>query len=131
MIRIPILLLLALYLHGSTLAAEADPNILSVLVHDQSPFDLKVYDPKSPLETPDLDRLAAEGMVFDGAYHTGSFSGAECSPSRHMIMSERTVWRLPNAPGAIDRGKCPPELEQQTLPAVFNRAGYATSIRQR
>ncbi|NLX96843.1 MAG: sulfatase-like hydrolase/transferase [Rhodopirellula sp.] len=102
------------------------PNILFILVDDQSPFDLKVYDPKSPLETPTLDKLAAEGMVFDGAYHMGSFSGAVCSPSRHMIMSGRTVWRLPNAPGAIAQGKCPPDLEQQTLPAIFNRAGYAT-----
>ncbi len=102
------------------------PNVLFILVDDQSPFDLKVYDPKSPLETPTLDKLAAEGMVFDAAYHMGSFSGAVCSPSRHMIMSGRTVWRLPNAPGAIAQGRCPPDLEQQTLPAVFNRAGYAT-----
>ena len=112
---------------GRSAAGETRrPNILFILVDDQSPFDLKVYDPKSPLETPNLDRLAAEGMVLDGAYHMGSFSGAVCSPSRHMIMSGRTVWRLPNAPGALPQGKCPPNLEQNTLPAVFNRAGYAT-----
>jgi len=102
------------------------PKILFILVDDQSPFDLKVYDPKSPLQTPNLDRLAAEGMVLDGAYHMGSFSGAVCSPSRHMIMSGRTVWRLPNAPGALRQGKCPADLERNTLAAVFNRAGYAT-----
>jgi len=112
---------------GLSQAGEARrPNILFILVDDQAPFDLKVYDPKSPLQTPNLDRLAAEGMVLDGAYHMGSFSGAVCSPSRHMIMSGRTVWRLPNAPGALQQGKCPPDLEQNTLPAVFNRAGYAT-----
>lgn len=102
------------------------PNILFILVDDQSPWDLKVYDPQSPLQTPNLDRLAAQGMVLDGAYHMGSFSGAVCSPSRHMIMSGRTVWRLPIAPGALAQGKCPPNLEENTLPAVFNRAGYAT-----
>jgi arylsulfatase A-like enzyme len=111
---------------GSAAGETRRPNILFILVDDQSPFDLKAYDPKSPLETPNLDRLAAEGMVLDGAYHMGSFSGAVCSPSRHMIMSGRTVWRLPNAPGALQQGKCPPNLEQNTLPAVFNRAGYAT-----
>jgi choline-sulfatase len=102
------------------------PNILFILVDDQSPFDLKVYDPKSPLESPVLDRLAAEGMTLDGAYHMGSFSGAVCSPSRHMIMSGRTLWHLPNSPGAKQRELCPPGLEQNTIPAVFNRAGYAT-----
>ena len=109
-----------------SLSAEQRPNILFILVDDQSPFDLKVYNPSSPLQTPHIDRLAAEGMVFDGAYHMGSFSGAVCSPSRHMIMSGRTVWRLPNAPGALQQGKCPPDLAEHTLPAVFNRAGYAT-----
>ena len=104
--------------------AEKRPNILFILVDDQSPFDLKLYNPKSTLETPNLDKLAAQGVVFDGAYHMGSSSGAVCTPSRHMIMSGRTVWHLPVSPWASK--KSPPQLEQQTIPAVFNRAGYAT-----
>ena len=108
-------------------AAETTrPNILFILVDDQSPFDLKCYNPQSPLETPNIDQLAREGMIFDGAYHMGSFSGAVCTPSRHMIMSGRTVWHLPIAPQAMQKGLCPPNVEQQTIPAVFNRAGYAT-----
>jgi len=107
-----------------TFAAEKRPNLLFILVDDQSPFDLKIYNPKSKLQTPNLDRLAAQGMVFDGAYHMGSFSGAVCMPSRHMIMSGRTVWHLPPAPWGAKTS--PPALEQQTIPAVFNRAGYAT-----
>ena len=54
----------------------ARPNILFIIADDQSPFDLKAYDPDSPLETPVIDRLAAEGMTIDGAYHMGSWSGA-------------------------------------------------------
>jgi arylsulfatase A-like enzyme len=102
------------------------PNFLFILVDDQSPFDLKCYNPESSLETPSIDSLARDGMVFDGAYHMGSYVGAVCSPSRHMIMSGRTVWHLPTAPLAMQKGLCPPNLEQQTIPAVFNRAGYAT-----
>lgn len=102
------------------------PNILFVLVDDQSPFDLKIYNPRSELQTPTLDKLAAEGMVFDGAYHMGSFMGAVCTPSRHMIMSGRTVWHLPISPRAKEDGLCPDNLEQYTIPAVFNRAGYDT-----
>jgi arylsulfatase A-like enzyme len=102
------------------------PNILFVLVDDQSPFDLKIYNPRSELQTPTLDKLAAEGMVFDGAHHMGSFSGAVCTPSRHMIMSGRTVWHLPISPRAKEDGLCPNNLEQHTIPAVFNRAGYDT-----
>jgi arylsulfatase A-like enzyme len=109
----------------SLAGAEAKrPNILFILVDDQSPQDLKMYNPRSTLSTPNLDRLAAEGMIFDGAYHMGSSLGAVCTPSRHMIMSGRTVWRLPVSPWAAKTS--PPALEQSTLPAVFNRAGYAT-----
>jgi arylsulfatase A-like enzyme len=100
------------------------PNLLFILVDDQAPQDLRMYNPQSTLQTPHLDKLASQGVVFDGAYHMGSFSGAVCMPSRHMIMSGRTVWHLPPAPWGTRTS--PPKLEQQTIPAVFNRAGYAT-----
>lgn len=107
-------------------ASAKRPNILFIIADDESPFDLKAYDPQSPLETPNLNKLAAEGMVLDAAYHMGSFSGAVCTPSRHMIMCGRTLWHLPNAPGARQKELCPPDLPSQTLAAVFNRAGYDT-----
>jgi arylsulfatase A-like enzyme len=100
------------------------PNILFIIVDDQSPFDLRIYNSQSILDTPNIDALARRGMVFDGAYHMGSFSGAVCMPSRHMIMSGRSLWHLPPAP--FGANKSPPHLEQQTIPAVFNRADHAT-----
>ena len=119
------LLLLSFCLLGPSFAAPAKrPNILFIVVDDQSPFDFKFYNPKSPLQSPNIDKLAAEGMVFDSARHMGSFSGAVCTPSRHMIMSGRTVWHLPIGPGA--KAHCPSNLELNTLAAVFNRAGYKT-----
>lgn len=119
---LPLLLLIGV---ASIRAAER-PNFLFIIVDDQSPFDLRVYNPETALQTPVIDRLAAEGVTLDGAYHMGSFSGAVCTPSRHMVMCGRTLWHLPIAPEAMTRSLCPPQLEQQTLPAVFNRAGYAT-----
>lgn len=110
---------------GQVCSADAGrPNILFIVVDDQSPFDLKVYNPKSELESPNIDRLAREGMTLDGAHHMGSFSGAVCTPSRHMVMTGRTVWHLPIGPGS--REHCPPNIEQQSMAAVFNRAGYDT-----
>jgi len=114
--------------------AKKRPNILFIIADDQSPFDFKTYNPVSALDSPVLDKLAAQGMVFDAAYHMGSMSGAVCSPSRRMIMSGRTVWHLQGtgkkkkkdgkgkkaaAPGTVP-------LLENTIPAVFNRAGYDT-----
>ncbi|MGV3662504.1 MAG: sulfatase-like hydrolase/transferase [Prosthecobacter sp.] len=122
--RLFCLLLLSFVAAVTSFAAEKRPNILFILVDDQSPQDLKMYNPLSTLDTPNLDKLAAQGMVFDGAYHMGSSMGAVCTPSRHMIMSGRTVWHLPVSPWGAKTS--PPALEQNTIPAVFNRAGYAT-----
>jgi choline-sulfatase len=121
-----LLILLSLLCEQSIANDTERPNILFILVDDQSPFDLKCYNPESSLETPNIDRLVREGMVFNGAYHMGAYIGAVCTPSRHMIMSGRTVWHLPTAPLAMQKNLCPQNLEQQTIPAVFNRAGYAT-----
>ena len=99
------------------------PNILFIIVDDQSPFDLKIYNNESILDTPHIDRLASEGMVIDGAYHMGSFSGAVCTPSRHMIMTGRTLWHLPIGPG---KETCPENMEKYTMAAIFNQAGYDT-----
>lgn len=106
------------------------PNVLFIIADDQSPFDFKSYNPSSPLIAPAIDNLSAEGMTFDQAYHMGSMSGAVCSPSRTMIMSGRTLWHLPprgkkhlKREQGITSGK---DILNNTLPAVFNRAGYDT-----
>jgi arylsulfatase A-like enzyme len=126
-LKLVLMLGCALFVWGSLGAAEAKrPNILFVLVDDQSPQDFKFYNSRSELQAPTLERLAREGMVIDGAYHMGSFVGAVCTPSRHMIMSGRSVWHLPISPTAKTLGLCPDGLEQQTIGAVFNRAGYDT-----
>jgi len=100
------------------------PNFLVIVVDDQSPEDLKIYNPQSALQTPVLQQLASDGIVIDAAHHMGSFVGAVCTPSRHMMMSGRSVWHLPIGPGA--KQHCPLNLEQNTIAAIFNRAGYAT-----
>ena len=119
---------------GSAAARGRRPNILYIIVDDQSPFDLPCYNPASTLHAPVIDRLAREGMVLDAAYHMGSFSGAVCTPSRHMVMCGRSVWHLPIGPrmtgreqgGKAARAHCPPDVVRFTLAPVFNRAGYDT-----
>jgi len=40
-------------------AQEKRPNFLFIIADDQSPYDLKVYNPDSELSTPNIDQLAA------------------------------------------------------------------------
>ena len=83
-------------------SAEPRPNFLLIVVDDQSPLDLQVYNPSSELQTPTIDQLARDGMVFEQAYHMGSMSGAVCTPSRHMIMTGRMLWNYQNGTPPAD-----------------------------
>ena len=115
-----------------SVGAKEKPNFLFIIVDDQSPLDLRIYNSRSTLDTPNIERLAKEGMVFDRAFHMGAWVGGVCTPSRHMVMSGRTVWHIPDKPGRVmnphvnDPKRVPPHLAQYSLPAVFNAAGYDT-----
>jgi len=125
--RLFFIILSTLFFLVTTHAAKR-PNILFILADDQSQEDLKIYNPLSELSTPTLDKLAQEGMVFDGAYHMGSWSGAVCAPSRTMIMTGRSVWHIPGSgnPNNDNANMVPVDIADNTMAAIFNRAGYAT-----
>lgn len=129
--RRPIAILAALPLLLATLVEGADPrrpNFLFILTDDQAPHTLGAYGNRV-CATPNIDRLAAEGMLLRDAHHMGSWSGAVCLPSRTMIMTGRCVWRIPGhgkrgpgTAGTLDAN----EAAARSLPAVFNAAGYDT-----
>jgi len=117
----------ALLLTGSSFAAER-PNILFILTDDQAQQTLGVYGNRV-CQTPNIDRIAREGMLFHDAHHMGSWSGAVCFPSRTMIMTGRSVWNLPS----VLRNGTPEtrqaaafEAAQTSMPALFRAAGYDT-----
>ncbi len=120
-------ILLVLAAGQFALAEEKRPNFVFILTDDQSPETLSCYG-NTVCQTPNIDRLAREGMVFHDAHHMGAFVGAVCTPSRTMIMTGRTVWHIPgaNGPGLSLPKSFRQEAAQQSLPAVFNRAGYDT-----
>lgn len=128
------LLSLALAAFGPDfLHADDRPNILFIIADDQSPFDLSIYNERSVLKTPVLSKLATEGITLDGAHHMGAWVGGVCTPSRHMVMTGRTVWHIPGKnrknmrnPNVSNPKLVPPDLAENSMAAVFNRAGYET-----
>ena len=104
------------------LSAKKRPNFLFIIVDDQSPFDLRLYNSRSILDTPNIDRLAKEGMVLDGAYHMGAWVGGVCTPSRHMVMSGRTVWHVPDKGGRVMNPHVTnPKKVRPTWPSILCR----------
>ena len=76
----PRALLLLIVFHVSAVAADR-PNFVFIITDDISPDDLSVYG-SSVAKTPNLDAMAARGLVFDNAYLTIS----SCSPSRCLSL---------------------------------------------
>ncbi len=99
-------------------AESARPNFVFIIADDVSPDDLPCYAP-SPLKTPHLDQLAAEGLVFDRAYLTCS----SCSPTRCSIITGR----YPHNTGAPEL-HMPLPADQFMFPRALREAGYFTVL---
>ena len=121
-------------LNGSSVNAQA--NVLFILVDDLGVHDLG-FTGSTFYETPHIDQLAREGMVFNEAYAASPV----CSPSRAAIMSGKYPARLQLTdyiPGNQSYGphrdqllaSRPFELQlnlnELTLAEAFKKAGYQT-----
>lgn len=117
-----------LSLAGGAAAALAAPrrlpNIVVILADDLGYGDLRCYNPNSKIPTPNLDRLAAQGVRFTDA-HTPS---AVCTPTRYGLLTGRYAWRTWLTAGVLD-GFDPPLIERGrlTVPALLKRRGYETA----
>lgn len=85
------------FLAGLMLACTAQaqpPNVLLLLADDQRPDTISAHG-NPYIRTPNLDRLAAEGFSFRRAYCLGSQGGAVCVPSRAMLNTGKSYFRIP------------------------------------
>ncbi len=98
----------------ATPVASAKPNILHINADDHRPDGLRALG-NPILQTPNLDKLVAEGFVFTRAYTMGSMVGAVCQPSRTMMLTGKSWLRIPK-PNGGDPAK--------SLPRVLAAAGY-------
>src|SRR5262252_7659456 len=109
---------LAVLLAGKVWAADAPPrpNVLFLFSDDQRADSIAALG-NPHIKTPNLDRLVREGTAFTRAYCMGARQGAVCVPSRAMLMSGRTLFRIH------------PDLQcVPTWPEAFAQAGYTTFL---
>ena len=73
-------------------ATAARPNVLFIIADDASRHFGEAYGCQW-VKTPNIDRLAKQGLVFDNAYTPTS----KCAPSRAAILTGRNPWQLEDA----------------------------------
>ena len=108
---------------GDAPDARDRPNIVLIYADDLGYGDVGAYG-ATGISTPNIDRLAEEGVRFTDAYATG----ATCTPSRYSLLTGEYAFRkegtsiLPgDAPLAIDTA-------QSTVASILDGAGYTTGV---
>ncbi len=105
---------------------DRQPNIVFILADDLGYADLGVYG-NTDFTTPNLDRLAAQGVRFTQAYA----NSAVCSATRFGLITGRYQYRLRGGleepiAGASKTIGLPPQ--HPTLPSLLKKAGYRTAL---
>jgi arylsulfatase A-like enzyme len=106
-------------------AADASrPNIVVILADDLGYGDLGCYNPGSRIPTPNLDRLAAEGMRFTDAHAPTSV----CTPTRYALLTGRYSWRTRLQQNVLGPwGETLIAADRLTVPSLLKHQGYATA----
>ncbi|MEM1068450.1 MAG: sulfatase [Planctomycetota bacterium] len=120
MLRTLLLCLLTASLSSFSITRAADdrPNIVFIFTDDHCEQALSAYDP-SRITTPNLDRIANEGMRFDRCYVTNSI----CGPSRAVIQTGK----YSHLNGFVRNGNVF-NGDQPTFPKMLRAAGYQTAV---
>ncbi len=104
----------------------AHPNIIVIMADDMGYGDPGCYNPESKIPTPNMDKLAEQGVRFTDA-HTAS---AVCTPSRYALLTGRYPWRSPLKKSVLWSGYDDPLITPGTLTlaSVLKKHGYTTGI---
>lgn len=100
------------------------PNIILILCDDMGYGDVSYLNPKGKIPTPEMDKIARQGMIFTDA-HSGS---SVCSPTRYGLLTGRYAWRGKLKSGVL--GGLSPRLiepDRLTIAQMLKEKGYHTA----
>ena len=103
-------------------AAAGKPNIVFFLTDDQGYGDLGCYG-SDTLETPNIDRLRAQGMKF-----TDFYVHQRCSPTRLAFMTGSHAHRAGSTKVIYHHDRMGIHPDEVTTPELLRKGGYATGI---
>ena len=96
-----------------------------IYTDDQGFGDASCLNPESKFRTPNLDRLAAEGITFTN----GHSSDSVCTPSRYGLLTGRYAWRTRLKTGVMGaEGECLIRDGVTTIASFLKSHGYATAM---
>jgi arylsulfatase A len=108
---------------SAAVAQSAMPNIVYILADDMGIGDVRSYTSNSPVNTPNIDRIANAGMRFTDAHSLD----AVCTPSRYGILTGQYAWRTSLQSGVLNP-YAPPLInaDRLTVSEMLKTSGYDT-----
>ena len=101
------------------------PNIVYILADDMGYGDVSIYNSDSKIKTPNIDKLASEGMRFTDAHSPSSV----CTPTRYGILTGRYSWRTKLPTGVLrGYGQALLEKDRMTIAALLKQQKYTTGV---
>ncbi|PCE64375.1 arylsulfatase [Sediminicola luteus] len=99
------------------------PNIVIIYMDDLGFGDVSAYG-QGKLQTPNIDRIAQNGILFENGYATS----ATCTPSRYSLLTGLYPWR--NQKAQVLSGDAPLLIDPEpiNLPKLLKQAGYRTGV---
>ncbi len=104
---------------------EAKPNIVLILADDLGYGDIGCYNPEAKAPTPNIDRLASDGMRFTDAHSPSTV----CTPTRYSLLTGRMAFR--NGMKGVFTGAggpCLIEDDRLTIAGMLRGQGYTTAM---
>jgi len=100
------------------------PNIIFILADDMGYGDIQYLNNQSKIPTPNLNKLAKEGMIFNDA-HSNS---AVCTPTRYGVLTGRYTWRTSLKRGVLfGFSKALIEPDRMTVASLLKQKKYSTA----
>ncbi|MFC2120927.1 arylsulfatase [Bacteroidota bacterium] len=101
------------------------PNIVFIMADDMGYGDVSVYYPDSRIQTPNIDRLASEGILFTDAHTPAALS----SPTRYGLLTGRYAWRTRLKDFVLVGYDETPLIEEgrTTLASLLKKQNYSTA----
>ena len=122
-----VLLITVLNISAQTALSQSNdgdrPNIVFILTDDMGYGDVGVFGAEN-IETPNIDRLAKEGIKFTDFYSASSV----CSPSRAALMTGRYPQRMGINSVFFPQSFTGMPTSERTIAEVLNKAGYTTGL---
>ena len=108
---------------GALAAAQSRPNVVLIYADDIGYGDLGCYG-ATAVKTPNLDKLAREGMRFTDAHS----SSATCTPSRYSMLTGEYAWRKKGTGVLPGDARLIIDPANLSWPGMMKQAGYRTGV---